>query len=420
MEEAVAGEPLERKLSALEELIQSPGHLRVNVQGAFIADEISWLDGTRHDISDIRLPRHTSVVSHVALDIGGSLAKLVYFSREPNSKELGGRLSFVKFETDRINQCFEFIKQLKSKQTALNGSKPNELVIIATGGGAFKYYDEMKAILGLEVLREDEMECLIMGLDFFITEIPQEVFTYSEADPMPFQQPRTDIYPYLLVNIGSGVSMIKVSGPRQYERIGGTSLGGGTLWGLLSLMTGARTFDDMLALADKGDNTKVDMLVGDIYGSDYSKIGLATNVIASSFGKVFRKKREGEKAAEDGNGMSNGDRADVEGNDKLDLAFAPEDISLSLLYTVSNNIGQIAYLFSEKHQLENIYFGGSFIRGHRQTINSLTFAVKFWSGGKKKAFFLRHEGYLGSVGAFLKRQPKNWGRRNSFEERFGS
>ena len=82
----------------------------------------------------------------------------------------------------------------------------------------------------------------------------------------------------------------------------------------------------------------------------------------------------------------------------------------------SNNIGQIAYLQSEKHNLEHIYFGGSFIRGHRQTINTLSYAINFWSHGEKQAYFLRHEGYLGAFGAFLKRQPRNWGRRNSFEE----
>ncbi|KAL9640872.1 MAG: hypothetical protein Q9164_000030 [Protoblastenia rupestris] len=409
---------MHRRPSTLEEVILSPGTVRINVQGAFIAEEEKqWADGAQHDTRDIRLPNHTAVVSHIALDIGGSLAKLVYFSREPDSTELGGRLNFLKFETDRISECFHFVQQLKSKQQTLNGSKSDDLLVVATGGGAYKYYDEMKKVLGVEVLREDEMECLIMGLDFFITEIPQEVFTYSETDPMPFQDPRADIYPYLLVNIGSGVSMIKVSGPRQFERIGGTSLGGGTLWGLLSLLTGARTFDEMLALADKGDNKKVDMLVGDIYGTDYSKVGLSTDIIASSFGKVFKMKRQGESDAEDGNGMSNGDGQDIDSGSIAERAFAPEDISLSLLYTVSNNIGQIAYLFCEKHQLENIYFGGSFIRGHRQTMNALSFAVNFWSKGEKKAYYLRHEGYLGSVGAFLKRQPRNWGRRNSFEER---
>lgn len=301
-----------------------------------------------------------------------------------------------------MEQCFAFIREITKKEQAKDGSQPEKLHVVATGGGAFKYYDHMKEVLGGEILREDEMECLIMGLDFFITEIPEEVFTYDDADPMQFEAPRADLYPYLLVNIGSGVSMIKVSGPRQFERIGGTSLGGGTLWGLLSLLTGARNFDEMLAMADRGDNTAVDMLVGDIYGTDYGKIGLKTSTIASSFGKVFKMKRIGESQAEDGTSMP-------------DRPFAPEDISRSLLYAVSNNIGQIAYLQSEKHNLERIYFGGSFIRGHRQTMNTLSYAIKFWSKGEKDAFFLRHEGYLGAVGAFLKRQPRNWGRRNSFE-----
>ena len=157
---------------------------------------------------------------------------------------------------------------------------------------------------------------------------------------MHFVQARLDIYPYLLVNIGSGVSMIKVSGPRQYQRIGGTSLGGGTLWGLLSLLTGARNFDDMLRLAEKGDNTAVDMLVGDIYGTDYNKIGLKSTTIASSFGKVYKMKRQAERDAEDHGGLANGDHSHNSGPDGINgesepgRSFKPEDISRSLLYAV--------------------------------------------------------------------------------------
>lgn len=87
----------------------------------------------------------------------------MYFSREPDSIGLGGRLHFLKFETDRIDQCFEFVQRLKTKQRMLDDSTSAELCVMATGGGAYKYYDEMKRVLGVEVLREDEMECLIKG-----------------------------------------------------------------------------------------------------------------------------------------------------------------------------------------------------------------------------------------------------------------
>ncbi|QPH05918.1 hypothetical protein C2857_004022 [Epichloe festucae Fl1] len=418
-----------RTMTSTEEInstITRPGSVKINVKGAFIVDpdtstpavgatNSSQVNGqgspTHHETSDIRLPNHTAVVSHIAVDIGGSLIKLVYFSREVHSTDSGGRLNFQIFETDRIDDCVEFMKHLCDKQLELNGSKPGELCVMATGGGAYKFYDKIRDALGVDVLREDEMECLIIGLDFFITEIPREVFTYSETDPMHFVSPREKIYPYLLVNIGSGVSILKVDGPRSYQRVGGTSLGGGTLWGLLSLLTGAKNFDDMLEQAGHGDNANVDMLVGDIYGTDYGKIGLKSTTIASSFGKVFREKSLAEAAA----GTKKESPSGGADTGSIKLGFSESDISRSLLYAVSNNIGQIAYLQSQIHNVSDIYFGGSFIRGHRQTMNTLSYGLKFWSKGEKQAYFLRHEGYLGAVGAFLKRQPKNWGRRNSLE-----
>ncbi|KAF2766441.1 pantothenate kinase 4 [Teratosphaeria nubilosa] len=434
----------------MQTAINQPGPIEINVTGAYIVDHAdedtsqlsngsspsSNLDSEeqsyRHHQRDIRLPNHTSVVSHVAADIGGSLAKVVYFSRENGHAEAGGRLNFLSFETEKIDDCIEYLRVLQTRHKQTNGAKATELSVQATGGGAYKFYDRIKERLGVDVQREDEMECLIMGLDFFITEIPMEVFTYDDTqadNAVTYQKARSDVYPYLLVNIGSGVSMIKVSGPSQFQRIGGTSLGGGTLWGLLSLLTGARNFDDMLAMADKGDNGSVDLLVGDIYGEGmgYEKIGLSEKTIASSFGKVLKRKREAERNAEDGSGLNdshvhrskqaNGESAQIDvprdslvGDGRM---FKPEDISRSLLYAISNNIGQIAYLQSEKHDLQRIYFGGSFIRGHQQTIHTLSFAIKFWSKGTKQAFFLRHEGYLGAVGAFIKRRPVHLSRRGS-------
>lgn len=87
----------------------------------------------------------------------------MYFSREPRSGELGGRLNFLKFESEQIDLCIEFITQLKEKHHRLNGSAPGDLCVMATGGGAYKYYDRLKEVLGVEVLREDEMECLMIG-----------------------------------------------------------------------------------------------------------------------------------------------------------------------------------------------------------------------------------------------------------------
>lgn len=38
---------------------------------------------------------------------------------------------------------------------------------MATGGGAYKYYDRLREELGVDIIREDEMECLIIGMVAF-------------------------------------------------------------------------------------------------------------------------------------------------------------------------------------------------------------------------------------------------------------
>jgi len=50
-------------------------------------------------------------------------------------------------------------------------------------------------------------------------------------------------------------------------------------------------------------------------------------------------------------------------------------------------------------------------------MHTLSYAIKFWSNGTKQAYFLRHEGYLGSIGAFLRHQPTDWIRRFSVSRR---
>jgi hypothetical protein len=68
-----------------------------------------------------------------------------------------------------------------------------------------------------------------------------------------------DLYPYMVVIIGTGVSLLRVDGPRKYERVSGSTIGGGTYWGLCRLLTDVETFEDVMKLAEQGDPSKVDM-----------------------------------------------------------------------------------------------------------------------------------------------------------------
>ncbi|KAL3835576.1 hypothetical protein ACJIZ3_010312 [Penstemon smallii] len=347
--------------------------------------------------------RDSDGVPHLSLDIGGTLIKMVYFSsnssestdnrvnsslKDKMSTSSGnlhygirnGGLHFTKFETSKISDCIEFIS---SKQLQHNGDRyyaaptNDKNIIKATGGGAFKFADMFREKLGVTLDKVDEMDCLVTGANFLLKAVHHEAFTYIDGQKEFVQIDHKDLYPYLLVNIGSGVSMIKVESDTKFERVSGTSVGGGTFLGLGKLLTNCKSFDELLEMSRQGNNRVIDMLVGEIYGgNDYAKIGLASTAIASSFGKPISENKELED-------------------------YKAEDVARSLLRMISNNIGQIAYLNALHFGLKRIIFGGFFIRGHAYTMDTISVAVNFWSKGEAKAMFLRHEGFLGALGAFL-------------------
>ena len=197
----------------------------------------------------------------------------------------------------------------------------------------------------------------------------------AQCQQNPYDQPGSTIYPFMLVNIGSGVSILSVQGPDDYKRVYGTSLGGGTFLGLCCLLTGCNTFEEAMALAAQGDNKKADKLVKDIYGGDYERFGLSGDTVASSFGQMnCPEKRKDAKA---------------------------EDLARATLVTITNNIGSITRLCAQAEKLERVLFVGNFLRINSISMKLLAFAMDFWSQGAIKALFCRHEGYLGAVGCLL-------------------
>ncbi|KAH3813869.1 4'-phosphopantetheine phosphatase-like isoform X2 [Dreissena polymorpha] len=376
-------------------------------------------------VKSIQLPdenvfKNLKTARRFAIDIGGSLAKLAYTAtvqrktsrvleddkdadsiyQVSDTNETVVRLHFVKFETKFIEGCLDFI------QSHIRGvhSSLREMCLKVTGGGGYKYEELISRKLAVKVDREDEITCLIKGCNFLLKNIPDESFIYQRhgSPEYKFQGVDLNIFPYLLVNIGSGVSLIKVESDNQFDRIGGTATGGGTFWGLGSLLTKAKTFDDLLLLAEKGDHREVDMLVKDIYGGAYSLIGLPADLIASSFGKAARSPR----------------KSSHNNIEETQTQFKEEDLARSLLLSISNDIGQIAYLHARLHGLKKIYFGGYFIRGHPLTMHTITYAINYWSKGEIQPLFLRHEGYLGAIGAFLKGAEEDDAEKYSWEENF--
>ncbi|XP_037341802.2 pantothenate kinase 2, mitochondrial isoform X2 [Pungitius pungitius] len=338
------------------------------------------------------------------MDIGGTLVKLVYFepkdiTAEEEQEEVEnlksirhyltsntaygktgirdvhlelqdltlcgrtGNLHFIRFPTHDLPAFLQMgrNKHFSSLHTTL----------CATGGGAYKFESDFRTMADLQLHKLDELDCLVRGvlyIDSVVSSGPSECYYFENpTDPdRCIQRPYTleNPYPLLLVNIGSGVSILAVYSETNYKRVTGTSLGGGTFLGLCCLLTGCSTFEEALEMASQGESTRVDKLVRDIYGGDYE-----------SFGHMMSKeKRE---------------------------SVSKEDLARATLVTITNNIGSITRMCALNENIERVVFVGNFLRVNTLSMKLLAYAMDYWSKGQLKALFLQHEGYFGAVGALL-------------------
>ena len=118
------------------------------------------------------------------------------------------KLAFIKFQTQEVPAFIEYAKNNKLNEIYGEG---NLETLNVTGGGAFKYREMLKEELHLEIQPQDEMRSLILGINYLLMCCKDNIcFKYEENQKMYQQIPEEDIFPYIVMNIGSGVSCIKV------------------------------------------------------------------------------------------------------------------------------------------------------------------------------------------------------------------
>lgn len=201
----------------------------------------------------------------LCLDIGGSLCKYqLYLKTTEKLPHLYG-IHSTETVLEKLVELNEMMDNITRHNPA--GADASKSIVTTTGGGSIKFKDQIECIFGSKNLRFfDEMECISRGAI---------KMTSMEG-------------PFVLTNVGSGVSMVRIQSPTDFKRITGSCIGGGTFLGLSKHILQNRSidFDQVINIASNGDHGKSDLLVGDIYGNDYPGIcNLKADVIASSFGK---------------------------------------------------------------------------------------------------------------------------------------
>jgi type II pantothenate kinase len=340
----------------------------------------------------------------------------------------------MRFETRRM---MSFLNMVRGAQDL---ELDSSVTVCSTGGGARKYAAHIMDVFHHDVPKADELSTLVHGLHLLLRVHRDALF---RVDPNSYLATGATVpvcypagQPYLLVNIGSGVSILRVDADGGHRRVGGTSLGGATFFGLCSKLTGCASFAEALALAERGTATNVDLLVGDIYGGDYAEYGLAGSLVAASMGKLSRPDVRVRYYLV--NAQLTGPAC------VQDCATArPEDMARGVLDAITNNIvgcvcclNVLLYMLmitnarrarwpscTRRSRTSTRWFlrAASFattksrvrslvacflptpltVLTRHLAVSRLSTALHYWSKGQREALFLRHEGYVGAVGAML-------------------
>ncbi|KAJ9452861.1 Pantothenate kinase 2 [Diplonema papillatum] len=353
------------------------------------------------------------MVTFVGADIGGSLCKLAMQTSDAGTRAMlkrlgwksatarsGGMVLLATVPTSRenIEEIFGAIRKMGSVRVAV------------TGGGIHKHIDVIRTLASAPNItlcqKNDEFKTLSLGLLFARSGLASrplyqltDFFFHGEVGPDRARVTTRHISispstPMLVVNIGTGTSIVDIAGDASYLRLGGSSLGGGTFLGLCKALTKCRDFDEAVALAASGNSRNVDLVVGDIYGEEDeqlgSKYGLRSSTLASSFAKL------------------------AGGTDSTDA-----DKALSTLIMVTMNVAALAHLHARLHGRKLILFTGTFLYKNPVALRTLAYAIDFWSKGARAAVFVQHASYLGCFGALSSLLPSEDSAPQSHRKRDG-
>ncbi|NVM16073.1 MAG: hypothetical protein HWN80_00050 [Candidatus Lokiarchaeota archaeon] len=271
----------------------------------------------------------------VGIDIGQSLTKIAY------SKEDKIILTMTQTSPDYydINKFIEINKKQYKKFNF-------------TGGKAFvpykKYSNEFEANL------INEFDANIEGVEF--------LYEHKKNKPMP---------PSIVVTLGTGTSIILKTD--IIKHLGGSAMGGGFFMGLIRLLFQDSVVDysEAISYASKGNRYQVDLKVGDIYDIEDNRVdNLFKEFTAAALGKINK-------------------NSDVNSAKK-------ENIIISLIGSIGENIGTIATLMAEAQEVKHIIFCGGFLIGNKPLKQTLSLLTKY---KRIKPIFLDNSVFAGAIGA---------------------
>lgn len=210
----------------------------------------------------------------------------------------------------------------------------------------------------LELDKKDEMQSIINGI-YILFNVTKSIVKYNFfMESEIFANLKFPVCPFLLVNMGSGVSILKSDRFGECKRIIGTAIGGGTFMGIAQLILGEISYPELIKLAEKGGNDLDLQLESWKRGKEKNKNYYDANFLFSSLGSVTKILRKMKKRKSE--------------NEMIQFR---QNIAKSLIQIISFNIAQSAYMLAVAHNVHRIFFSGKYVNNCELIMKLITWGV---------------------------------------------
>lgn len=200
-----------------------------------------------------------------------------------------------------------------------------------------------------------------------------------------------DAFPCLFVMLGTASGTIEVHRDGTSQAVDVLCCSSRTFYSLGQLLTDAKSFDELVELASKGNEKNVDLYsehladdqTGERQDNIYDSLTASTSILVSSFGQANYRNKD---------------------------SLKPEDKARALLDLVVVETVQRVLSLSQLRHIKRVFFGGSFCNNvYIRRVIAKEFVYRmlyqmtlFEDDWYAEHDFIRPEGYLGALGCLLK------------------
>ncbi|XP_953112.1 pantothenate kinase, putative [Theileria annulata] len=361
-----------------------------------VCDEVSLsmdIGGTFVKIL-LNLPIKNSENYHLFKDVYTSYLHSIYIS--DRFSELFGSTYKVNVENQRdLEDVLEFLHSIflsiKVRDRVLvfkyfplsdfeNGYNIEGRCLNFTGGGAYKYTEFLNSTFvkhNVKVNVMDEFSAIVEASKF-LTKMDKSAVRYDLIHRIPEVVSLEPVYPFIISNIGSGTFYLKVESENENKHVFGTSISGGTSFGLVNYLLPLKERRSFTKIFKTGKYIYYDIIL--IKG----QIVLIHSLIIKARTTIRMRKFKKEEI-------------------KTDCELYPGELYKSLIDMVAYNKGCLGYVIAKANGVKRIIYNGNFIC--KNTMDSIVAGFAFTSDVYRdksiELCFPLHGPYIAALGSFI-------------------